>query len=105
MRSLLITLASVGLVLAAPVSKTWESLGKIKPGTLIEVVTSGDRAEEGEFVSSSTESLTIKTRGGEQRFLRPEVVRVVSRIQPRRTRNVLIGVGEPSLCFFIFRTH
>ena len=104
MRLLLIALASVGLVLAAPVSKTWESLGQIKPGTLVEVVTS-DRAEKGEFVASSTESLTIKARGGEQRFLRPEVVRVVSRIQPRRTRNVLIGVGEPSLCFFIFRTH
>jgi hypothetical protein len=92
MKSLLIALASVGLVLAAPVSKTWESLGQIKPGTLIEVVTS-DRAEKGEFVSSSTESLTIKTRGGEQRFLRPEIVRVVSRNQSRRKRNVLIGVG------------
>ena len=92
MRLLLIALASVGLVLAAPVSKTWESLVQVKPGTLIEVVTS-DHAEKGEFVSSSTESLTIKTRGGEQRFLRPEVVRVVSRSQPRRKRNVLIGVG------------
>jgi len=92
MRLLLIALASVGLVLAAPVSKTWESLGQIKPGTLVEVVTS-DRAEKGEFVASSTESLTIKARGGEQRFLRPEVVRVVSRSQPRRTRNILIGVG------------
>src|SRR5215469_8719541 len=92
MRALLIALASVGLVLAAPVSKTWESLGQIKPGTLIAVATA-DRAQKGEFVSSSTESLTIKTRGGEQRFLRPEVARVVSRSQPRLTRNVLIGVG------------
>lgn len=92
MRSLLIALASAGLVLAAPVSKTWESLGQIKPGTPIEVVTN-DRAEKGEFVSTSTESLTINTRGGEQRFLRPEVVRVVSRRQSRRMRNPLIGVG------------
>src|SRR5919199_3417501 len=91
MRSLL-ALASVGLVLAAPVSKTWESLGQLNSGTPIEVVTS-DRAEKGEFVSSSTESLTIHTRRGEQTFLRPEVVRVVSRGQSRRTRNVLIGVG------------
>ena len=86
-----IALASVGLVLAAPVSKTWESLGQLKPGAPIEVVTS-DRAEKGEFLSSSTESLTIRTRRGEQRFLRSEVVRVVSR-RSRRTRNVLIGVG------------
>jgi hypothetical protein len=92
MRLLLIALTSVGTVLAAPVSKTWESLSQIKPGTPIEVVTN-DRAEKGEFVSTSTESLTINTRGGEQRFLRPEVVRVVSRRQSRRMRNLLIGVG------------
>lgn len=92
MRSLLITLASVGLVLGAPVSKTWESLGQLNSGTAIEVVTN-DRAEQGEFVSISTESLTIHTRHGEQKFLRPEVVRVVSRRQSHRTRNVLIGLG------------
>ena len=92
MRSLVIALASVGLVLAAPASKTWESLGQLNSGAPIEVVTS-DRAEKGEFVSSSTESLTIHTRRGEQKFLRLEVVRVVSRTQSRRMRNVLIGVG------------
>jgi hypothetical protein len=92
MKSLLIALASVGIVLATPVSKTWESLGKLDPGAPIEVATS-DRVEKGEFVSSSTESLTIHTHSGEQRFLRKEVVRVVSRRQSRRMRNVLIGVG------------
>jgi hypothetical protein len=92
MKSLLIALASVGIVLAAPLSKTWENLGKLDPGAPIEVATS-DRAEKGEFVSSSTESLTIHTRTGEQRFFRKDVVRVVSRRQSRRMRNVLIGVG------------
>jgi hypothetical protein len=91
-RSLLIALVSVGLVHAAPISKTWENLGKLNSGTPIEVVTS-DRVEKGEFVSSSIESLTIRTRRGEQRFLRQEVVRVLSRSQSRRMRNVLIGVG------------
>jgi hypothetical protein len=91
-RSLLIALLSVGLVVAAPISKTCENLGNLVSGTPIEVVTS-DRVERGEFVSSSTESLTIHTRRGEQRFLRQEVVRVVSRSRSRRTRNVLIGVG------------
>jgi len=92
MRLLLVALACVGLVLAAPVSNTWQSLGQLNPGARIEVVTR-DRTEKGEFVSSSTESLTIRTRRGEQRLLRPEVVRVVSRTQSRRMRNVLIGVG------------
>ena len=87
-----IAVASMGIVLAAPASKTWESLGQLKAGVPIEVVTR-DHAEEGEFVSSSTESLTIHTRHGEQRFSRPEVVRVVSRTESRRMRNALIGVG------------
>jgi hypothetical protein len=92
MRLLLIALATVELVAGGPDSRTWESLGKLDAGTPIEVVTS-DHAEKGEFVSSSTESLTINTPGGEQRFLRKEVVRVVSRKQSRRMRNLAIGVG------------
>lgn len=92
MRLLLIAIAGAGLVLAAPASKTWESLGQLALGAPIEVVTS-DRAEKGGFVSSSTESLTIHTNRGERKFLRPEVLRVASRTQSRRMRNVLIGVG------------
>jgi hypothetical protein len=82
----------VELILAAPVSKSWESLGQLDSGAPVEVVAS-DHAEKGEFVSSTTESLTIHTNRGEQKFLRPEVVRVVSRRQSRRTRNLLIGAG------------
>ncbi len=85
-------LASVGLVLAAPAPRTWENLSHLTPGAPIEVFTS-DRAEKGEFVSSSTESLTVRTIRGEQKVLRPEVLRVVSRAQSRRMRNALIGVG------------
>ena len=92
MRSLLIALGSIGLALAAPASKTWESLSQLKSGTSIEVVTS-DRTERGEFASTSTESLTIRTPRGERRFLRPEVVRVVSHTHSHRMRNALIGLG------------
>jgi len=87
-----IAVASMGVIVAAPASKTWESLGQLKAGVPIEVVTR-DHAEKGEFVSSSTESLTIHMRHGEQRFSRPEVVRIVSRKESRRMRNALIGVG------------
>lgn len=92
MKLLLLALASAGLVLAAPGSRVWEGLGQLSSGTPIEVVTA-DRAEKGEFVSSSSESLTIHTQQGEERFLRADVVRVVSRRASHRTRNVLIGVG------------
>ncbi len=93
MRYLLIALASAGIVLGAPVStKSWEEVGKLSSGSPVEVVTT-DRAEKGDFVSSSTESLTIRTSSGERRFVRNEVVRVVSRKQSRRVRNALIGVA------------
>jgi hypothetical protein len=92
MRFVLIALATVGIVPAAPASTNWENLGQLRSGAPVEVFTS-DRAEKGEFVSSSTESLTIRTIRGEQRFLRPEVLRVVSRAQSRRMRNALIGAG------------
>ena len=92
MKMLLIAFASVGLVLAAPAAKTWESLGQLNAGTPVEVVT-GDRDVKGEFVSTSTESLVIHTRRGEERFLRPEVLRVVSRTHSHRMRNLLIGAS------------
>ena len=85
-------LATAGLLLAAPSSKKWENLGKLNAGAAVEVVTN-DRVERGEFVSSSDESLTIRTSSGEQRFARADVVRVVSRGSTHRLRNFLIGVG------------
>jgi hypothetical protein len=79
-------------MLAAQAGKTWDSLSQLQSGSSVEVVTS-DHAEKGEFVSVSTESLTIRTRSGEQRFPRAEVVRIVSRGKSHRTRNFLIGLG------------
>ena len=89
---LLLALVSAGVALAASNSRAWENLGKLNAGAPIEVIT-GNRAEKGEFVSSSSESVTIHTRGGEQKFLRQDVVRIVSRTQSRRLRNALIGAG------------
>lgn len=89
---LLAAFASIGLALAAPASRTWESLGRLTAGTPIEVV-AGDHAEKGEFVAVSSESLTMRTQRGEQKYLRPEVLRVVSRGQSRRVRHILMGVG------------
>jgi hypothetical protein len=91
-RLLLIALASVGLVFGASAPSTWESLGQLGSGTPVELDTHSG-AEKGEFVSISTESLTILTHRGEQKFLRSEVIRVVSRMQRHRTRNFLIGLG------------
>jgi len=87
---LLIAAAAFGIAHAA--EKTWDSLGRLNAGARVEVFTA-DRAAKGEFVSSSTESLTIRTSSGEQKFARPEVVRVISRTQSKRLRNILIGAG------------
>lgn len=88
----MIALATAGLAAAAPASRTWDALSQLNSGAPIEVVTT-DHTQKGEFVSVSTETLTIHTRNGEERFRRPEVVRVVSRGQSRRTRNFLIGAA------------
>jgi hypothetical protein len=37
--------------------------------------------------------VTVHTPAGEQRFLRPDVTRVVSRARSHRLRNALIGAG------------
>ena len=92
MRLLLIALLGAGLVPAASASHDWENVTKIKPGTRVEVV-AADQAAKGEFIACSTESLTIRTGRGEQRFARPEVIRVVSLGRSRRLRNALIGGG------------
>ena len=92
MRLLLTVFVCAGLVLAAPASKGWENVGQIQPGTRVEVVTA-DRGEVGEFVGSSTESLTIRTPAGERKFLRTDVQRVVSRAESHHVRNMLIGAG------------
>ena len=57
-----------------PASRNWETLSRLTSGAPVEVFTS-DRAEK------------------EQKFLRPDVLRVVSRAQSRRMRNALIGAG------------
>jgi hypothetical protein len=85
-----IALLLAGAAVAAP--RSWESLNQLHPGEPIEII-NGDRAVKGDFVSSSTESLTIRTTAGEQRFLRPDVARVISRARSHRLRNALIGAG------------
>jgi TusA-related sulfurtransferase len=90
MHRLVIALLLAGAATAA--SNAWESLNKLTPGEPIEVIT-GDHAAKGEFVSSSTESLTVRTPAGEQRLPRSDVRRVISRVRSHRLRNALIGAG------------
>src|SRR6185503_13270468 len=72
--------------------KTWDRLANLRAGDQLEVVTAAG-AGKGAFVSSSTESLTIRDSAGERKFPRAEIVRVTARSQSRRLRNLLIGVG------------
>ena len=92
MKLLLLALASTGLVLAASQSKTWENLTTLDSGTPVQVLTSTG-AEKGEYLASSTESVTLRTPAGEKRIPRQEVKRVVNLGRSKRLRNALIGVG------------
>jgi len=70
----------------------WQDLSRLKSDDRIEVITASG-GEKGEFVSSSTESLTIRAGGSEKRFERSMVMQVVSRSRSHRIRNILIGAG------------
>ena len=73
-------------------ARSWERLGTLAPGAGIEVVTAEGRTK-GDLVSTTTASLTVATRRGERNFQRSEIVKVVSRTQTRRLRNMAIGAG------------
>ena len=90
MKPLLLALICATLLSAAP--KTWDNLSRLDAGAPVSVTT-GSGSEKGEFVSSSSESLTIRTRDGERKFACADVLRVSARTQSKRVRNILIGAG------------
>ena len=93
MKLLLLALICTNLLHATP--KTWDAVGRLRPGTPVEVVTNSG-SETAQVVSSSTEDLTIRTNGGEHKFARSEVVRLTSRARSKRLRNMLIDAGMAS---------
>jgi len=92
-RLFLIALAGSGLLpLAAQPAGSWEDLRSLAAGAPVKVTTAQGKYT-GAFVSSSTESLTIRVSGGERKFFRPQVVRVNSQGHWRRLRHIIIGAG------------
>lgn len=91
-RLLLLALATVGALLATPDARDWANLAKLDAGTPVAVVTAA-QTHNGEFVASSTESLTLRTTAGQQRILRADVLRVTATKKSHRLRNFAIGAG------------
>jgi hypothetical protein len=91
-RVLIAVLAIAGSLVAASRAEQWAAVGRLSPGTTIEVATA-TRTERGTFVASSTESITLHTPMGGQKFFRPDVVRVTLLAKSHRMRNMLIGTG------------
>jgi len=90
MKLFLLALICTNVLTGAP--KTWDAVGRLRPGTPVKVVTS-TASEIGQVVSSSTENLTIRTNRGEHNFARSDIIRVTSRTRSKRVRNMLIGAG------------
>ena len=90
MKLFLLALICTNLLNGGP--KTWDAVGRLRPGTPVAVVTNSCSAI-GQVVSSSTEDLTIRTNGREHKFARSEILRVTSRARSKRLRNMLIGAG------------
>jgi hypothetical protein len=85
-------LGMLALIPAEAADKTWENLRRLNPGDSIEVVVK-DHKEKGTFVSTTAETLTIKTSSGETSLARPDVTRVTSKSGFHRARNILLGIG------------
>ena len=85
-------LGMLALIPAEAADKTWENLRRLSPGDSIEVVVK-DHNEKGTFVSTSADTLTMKTGSGETSLARPDITKVTSKSGFHRARNILIGIG------------
>jgi hypothetical protein len=96
---LMVLILGMALALPSPASSpqtrqgSWENVGRIAPGDTVMVVLNSTQSNEGKFKTSSTDSITIQTKSGEESFQRENVLRISARGQKHRGRNVLIGAS------------
>jgi hypothetical protein len=91
MRAIVITaLLAFGLPLAA---QSWDRLSELRPGDRIRVLDTTGETRTGEFVSSTADSLSIRTRRAESTLSRSSIRRVQVSGGKRRVRNLAIGAA------------
>jgi hypothetical protein len=84
--------ATAGSPLRAANSR-WENLCILRPGQQIRVVLNDGNSYQGEFQALIDEVITLRQATGEQTFARKDVLRVFSKKESHRVRNLLIGAG------------
>lgn len=76
-----------------PLPASWDDVQTIWPGEITRVETAQGR-KTGEFVSATTDRITLRLAGrGDSAFARTEVRRVSVQTRSHRLRNTLIGAG------------
>ncbi len=73
-------------------AQDWNVVKALAPGTMIRITT-GPRKATGEVQGVTDDSLTIRSRDGQEMFPRPDIVRLSVRGKSHRLRNTLIGLG------------
>jgi hypothetical protein len=71
----------------------WDKLKQLSAGQQIQVVQNGAKSTTGNFHSVTDEAIVVGTATGDKTISRQSVLRVSSKGQGRRKRNVLIGAG------------
>lgn len=76
-----------------PVTASWDNLKTLKPGQEIRVVLNDVKSYQGEFQALSDDGITLRQAASEQTLARQDILRVSSKAQKHRLRNVLIGTA------------
>jgi hypothetical protein len=72
---------------------SWENLQQLRPGQKIEVVDMQLKSRQGTFASYSAEAISLRVKNNEVTVPRADVLRVSSREDSKRARNMLIGLA------------
>ncbi len=83
--------ATAGSPLRAANSR-WENLRILRPGRQIRVVLNDAKFCQGEFLALNDEGITLRQATGGQTYARKDVLRVYSKKESHRVRNLVIGL-------------
>lgn len=108
--TLIFLLLSTPSVFAASVAglSSWENLNQLEIGRLVKVVLKDTKAYEAKFQARTEDSIQLLIGAKEQTLLKRETLRISTKKQGHRLRNVLIGTGigtAAGLAFGAATTH
>ena len=103
LRLVVIAVSILGLATSAPLRGAdtrpegqWNNLKHLAAGDEVRVVLNDGKSYAAKFQGFSDEAIVVRTFAGEQTFSRQDVLRVSTKKESHRMRNVLIGAAAGS---------